>query len=133
MNKLEGIISNTTTEGELSMVEVKIQDTVIKSIVVDNPGLSPYLNPGTGVNILFKETEVIIGYGSLQHLSLENRFQCQVVNIKQGTLLSEVKLKFNSSFITGITSSQSLVPLRLDVGQQVLAFVKINEIMISQI
>ena len=133
MNSLPGKIIGVTTEGNLSLVEVRVQGLAFKSIVVENPETANYLKTGHQVNILFKETEVIIGAPSTDQVSLQNRMLCQILKVNKGKLLSELQLSFGKLPIRAIITSNAVTQLNLEVGNEVLALVKTNEIMLSPV
>ena len=133
MNALTGIIREITTEGELSLVKIAVQDTGFTSIVVEKPQTSAYLKAGNQVKLLFKETEVIIGHPSTDKISLQNRMLCRIVQIKKGKLLSELQLAFGKFHVRAVITSNAVDQLGLQTGKEVLALIKTNEIMLSPV
>ena len=88
MNVLSGNIAEVRVNGELSIVRVKVGDHLLSSIVIDTPETADYLVPGGEVRVIFKETEVIIGTGSTEGISLRNKFRGRVEKIDSDILLS---------------------------------------------
>ena len=63
MNLLTGVIEHIDISGNLSLIGIKVGECQFKSIVVETPKTVDYLIVGGPVNVMFKETEVIIGIG----------------------------------------------------------------------
>ncbi len=131
MNILPGIIKEIITESDLSLVKVEVLDTTFKSIVVENPQTSHYLKTGHQVNMLFKETEVIIGLPAVDHISLQNRMLCEIQHINKGKLLSDLSLSFHRHRLNAVITSHAVEQLKLQPQDQVVALIKTNEIMLS--
>ena len=133
MNKLKGRIGNIDVSGSLSLVTISIgKSTNIKSIVIETPETAPYLQKGEEVNIVFKETEVILAKGNPGAISLINRIPAEVIDIKPGDILCEVNLITESGPVSAILSRHAMDLLTLKKGDTVTAMVKLNEIMISE-
>ena len=133
MNKLKGSIGKVEVSGSLSMVTISIGDsTSFKSIVIETPETALYLQEGKPVNIIFKETEVILAKGNPDGISLINRIPAEVKDIKAGGILCEVNLATEAGPVSAILSRHAVDLLSLKKGDQVTAMVKLNEIMISE-
>ncbi len=133
MNKFQGEIINTRVAGNLTLLEIEVSQSIIKAIVVDNPTLSPYLNIGSSVNLLFKATEVIIAQSSAPATSVINALPCQIQAIKKGEILDEISLNFMDYRIKSIVPNEATSKLHLTEGKDVYALIKINEVMIAKI
>ena len=70
MNSLKGKIEAVNVSGDLSIVTVKVRNTNFSAILIDTPDSDNYLVKGNPINVIFKETEVIIGIGSVDGISL---------------------------------------------------------------
>ncbi len=131
MNTLKGKIINIEVENQMSLVTIDVEDTFLRTVILDTPDTASYLNIGQVVNVLFKETEVIIGTSNGSHISLQNRLKCKVLDIEKGKLLSKILLSFNDTEITSIITVRAVESLGLTVGLEVLALIKTNEIMLT--
>ena len=76
MNVLKGEIETITVRTSLSLVGIKVGQTRLSAIVIDTPETAPYLQIGNAINVIFKETEVIVGSGTEHHISLQNKLIC---------------------------------------------------------
>ena len=133
MNKLRGKIIEIKTSDNLSIVSVSVTDDImLKAIVIETPGTASYLKVGNIVSMLFKETEVILGTDKDLPISLQNKINGVVSSIERGDLLSRITLDTEGEKIISIISSNAVSELGLDKGIKATAFIKLNEVMISE-
>ena len=131
MNKLKGIISQVVSDDHMSIVEMKVGDVMLKTIVIETPSSAPFLQTGNEINILFKETEVSIATDYSGKISLQNKMNCHIKAINKGRLLSTISLDFNGIDISSVITSAAVEQLELKINDEVTALVKTNEIIIS--
>ncbi|TDQ30953.1 TOBE domain-containing protein [Zeaxanthinibacter enoshimensis] len=131
MNRIEGQISGIQVSGSLSLVSVDCKGILLKSIIIDTPDTSDYLATGTKVQLLFKETEIVIAKPGVREISLQNRILAVISAIKQGDLLCSVILESDLGTLEAIISTNAVADLSLQPGIEVLAMIKLNEIMLS--
>lgn len=132
MNSIKGNIAQIEFNGSLSLVSVSVTDTItLKSIVVETPETASYLKKGNTVQVLFKETEVVIGVGDNPQVSLQNRIPSTVKFIETGTLISKLVLDTEVGLLEAVISTNAIQQLQIENGSQVLAMVKLNETMLS--
>ena len=131
MNRLRGIVRNTKGEHNLSLVELDVQGVTMRSVVIDPPD-ADYLAKGNEVNILFKETEVVLGTPEDHRISLQNRLLCTVREIQEGDLLARVQLEFKDKSIESIVTAKAVRELNLTKGASVFAMIKTNEVLIQR-
>ena len=60
MNRLKGKIESINSHDELLLIELNVQQTKMKAIIIGKPNDYSYLEIGNEIAILFKETEVTI-------------------------------------------------------------------------
>lgn len=132
MNVLNGKISSLETSGRLTIVTLDISGIFLKSIIIENPETVSYLKLGNPLQVMFKETEVIIGIGDEIAVSLENRIPGRVIEIKKGELLSNLTLETKAGKIKATLTSESVLKLKLQLDEDVTALVKTTEIMLSE-
>ena len=132
MNSLKGKIEAVNVSGDLSIVTVKVNNTNFSAIVIDTPKTDNYLVKGNPVNVIFKETEVIIGVGSVEGISLRNKLFGEVISIASDTLLSKLIVDTDVGEITSIITSKSVKRLKIEVGTKLTAMIKTNELMLSK-
>ncbi len=130
MNTLKGQVISVESQTNLSLVRVDADGIVISAVVTDTPSSAPYLNEGSVVAVLFKEGDVIIGKGPV-NVSLRNQIPATVSSIEHGQLLSKIHLLHEHTNLASIITSKSVKRLNLQKGDQVMAMIKTNEILIA--
>lgn len=131
MNTLLGIITEIKTEGSLSLVKLKVQNSVLTSIVIDTPETASYLKIGNEIKILFKETEVILAKEITGIISLQNKIECIVHSFEKGNLLCKIILNFDNYRITSVVTRTAFDQLDIQENDEITAMIKTNEISLS--
>jgi len=132
MNSLNGKIEAINVSGDLSIITIKVNETLFSAIVIDTPETDPYLVIGNPIQVIFKETEVIIGIGSVEGISLRNKLFGEVISIASDNLLSKLVINTNVGEITSIITSNSVKRLKIEIGTKLTAMIKTNELMLSK-
>ena len=132
MNVLTGNIAEVRVNGELSIVRVDAGGHLLSCIVIDTPETADYLIAGEEVKVIFKETEVIIGTGTTEGISLRNKFRGKVLKIDSDILLSKLTIETKVGTITSIITSNAVAELGIREGSEVTAMVKTNELILSK-
>ena len=134
MNRFEGTIRSIDNHGHLSLVTVAVADELsVKSIVIETPETAGYLRADSRIAVLFKETEVILSDPGTSPISVPNRFEVKVMEIEEGRLLSRIVLRSTAGELAAVSPSETLPILGLEIGIDVLALIKTNEVMLSEI
>ncbi len=131
MNILRGKITDITSEGSITLVGINVEGVMFYSLIL-NGSETFSLFKGKEVYILFKETEVSIGKGIKGEISLSNQIKATVINIEKGKILSLLKLKFKGQEIKSIITTKSLERLNIKINDEVIAFIKANEVSIME-
>ena len=132
MNSLQGKIVGVKSQDQLSVVEIGVGEYILKAVVLETPSTADYLADQQSIRVLFKETEVVIGLPDCANqVSLQNQLPGTISAIKQGKLLSELTLETKVGVVVSIISAASVDRLNLEVGTEVLALIKTNEIMLA--
>lgn len=132
MNSFSGNISQIESSGNISIVSVLIGESlIIKSVIIDTEDTAPYLTKGTPVKTLFKETEVILSLEKNPAISLQNKVSGEISDIEKGALLSRIVIKTPYGSLVSIISSNAVQSLQLDIGTNVTAMIKLNEIILA--
>jgi molybdate transport system regulatory protein len=132
MNRLTGKI--TALSGRDGIVLVKILSAgglALTSVILESPETAHFIREGITVDILFKETEVMIGKGDVSGISVRNRIPGEITSVKLGEILCQVELRTNGAVIRSIITKEAATDLRLSVGDHVIALVKSNEISLA--
>lgn len=132
MNSFKGNISHIKTKGNLSIITIQINDEIaLKSIVLETPKTASFLRIDNEIEVLFKETEVILSIDQNSRTSVQNNIPGTIKHIEKGALLSKVNLATSAGELTTIISTDAIHDLNLKVGLKVTALIKLNEIMLS--
>ena len=78
--------------------------------------------------MLFKETEIALAKNLSGMISLRNRISVIVQSIERGDILSAVTLDYDSKRLVSVITSRAIERLQINVGDQLEALVKANEI-----
>jgi len=132
MNILKGTIEKLTISGSLTLIGIKVDTIDMSAIVIDTPKTAPYLKIGNTITVVFKETEVIIGKGNTDEISLRNKFKGTIEILESKELLSKLTINTNVGKISSIITTNAVKQLKLELGTTVTAMVKTNEILISE-
>lgn len=131
MNIFKGKIEAVNVNGELSIITIRVKSISFTAIVIDTPVTAPYLKHGNPIKVIFKETEVIIGIGSVEGISLRNKLFGKVLSIESDNLLSKLIIQTKIGEITSIITSNSVKRLKIEIGTEVCAMIKTNELLLS--
>lgn len=116
----------------MSVVSVEIGSKIeFHAIVIDTPESANYLQKDQEVIVLFKETEVIITTDKTPNISIENQIAGIIINIEKGSLLSELTIQVANHQLSAILTSKSVEALNLRTGSEIIAMIKINDVMLS--
>lgn len=132
MNAHKGTIEKIEVSGNLSLVSINVGDCHFKSIVIETPKTADYLIAGKEINVMFKESEVIIGLEDKPRISLRNRMPGTISKIEKGQLLTKLTLDTKIGEIFSIITSNAVAELGLHVGCAAVGMVKTNEVLISR-
>ena len=131
MNKVSGKIDFIESHENLSIVKIKAGRFIFTTIIIETEESADYLVIGGDINLLFKETEVMICGVPCPPISLQNRIEGRIEDIMKGKLLSQVSLKTDIGNIKSIITTNAVRQLDLKLGDEVIAMIKTNEIMLQ--
>ncbi|NNF34904.1 MAG: TOBE domain-containing protein [Saprospiraceae bacterium] len=131
MNKITGIITDINSDNGLSLINLKCGDQMMKSIVINHQDGSSGFKLNDSVTIMFKETEVFIGKGWDQEISLRNQFRGMIKSVKQGNILAEVVIECEVGEVRSVITVDATSELSLSKGDKVTAMIKTNEVLLS--
>ena len=135
MNRLKGHIKKIESTENLSIIWVSLSTSekaiLLKSIVVKSPERVSSFQKEQAVELLFKETEVILGLEDNASISIENKIKGTIQRIAHGKLLSKIVIDTKVGEISSVLPTSSVELLGLNEGLSIIALVKMNEIMLS--
>ena len=132
MNILNGKIATIKTKGSLSLVKINVNGIFLNTIIIETPKTASYLKQGNPIKVVFKETEVIIGKGTTQNLSLQNKVIGTILEIEKGDFLSKITIDSEVGKIVVIITTGAVEELQLTLNDKVTAMMQTTEIMLSE-
>jgi molybdate transport system regulatory protein len=131
MNNLKGNITHIESIEHLSLVRIQVGSVEFKSIVIDTPESSDYLQVNRRVDVLFKESETVLARNLKGDISMQNRIEGKVVAIDKGKILSNIHLDCKGNRISSLITSLSVERMGIKIGVEVTALIKTNEIVLA--
>ena len=131
MNRIRGTVKEIVSEKSLSLVRVERDGVLFTSVVIGDAESIPALKIGAPISLLFKESEVVIATGSTDHISLRNRIPGQISHLELGNLLATITIDTSLGPVTSIITRNAVNNLGLEIGRNVTAMIKTNEMMLS--
>ncbi|MBL7473236.1 TOBE domain-containing protein [Robertkochia sediminum] len=132
MNSLKGHITGMQSEGSLTMVHVDLEGNLpLEVMVIDTPETVNYLRNGREIEVLFKETELILSREAIPNISVHNRIPCRVYRLEEGKILTRIYLNSEAGPMTALLPTTALSTMQLTEGTALTALVKFNEIMLA--
>lgn len=129
MNKLTGFIKEIKTCDEILQVFIDINGKIFTSLILSS---NEKYEINQKVNILFKETEVMIASKDSK-ISARNAFLSKILSIQNGEILSAVKFDFLGENIDCIVTKNAVLDLECKINEEFIWFVKSNEISIQKV
>ena len=133
MNTLRGRITAIESNDHVSLVDVEVSGDSFTATLLETPEDAPYLRVGNVVDVLFKETEVSLAKNLSGLISLRNRVQTTVKQVRSGVILSEVVLDYRGRTISSIITTRSIKRLDIKPGDEIEAMVKANEMTLLEV
>ena len=128
MNKLPATITAIQQSGTILLVDTEVKGHLFSALLIESVSQPEWLFVGNPVDLVFKETEVTLAKGLQGIISMRNRMKCKVLKINKGDLLSMITLQFNNFAIVSAITTRAVNSLQLEIGDEVDALVKSNEV-----
>ena len=129
MNKLTGFIKEIKSYDDIVQISIDVKGKIFISLILAS---NETYKLGQKINILFKETEVMIASVSSK-ISARNAFICKITEIKNGEILSSISFDFYGDKIVSIITKNALLDLNCKENEEFMWFVKSNEISIQKV
>jgi molybdopterin-binding protein len=132
MNSIKGKIKSVSYKGSLSFVKVEKNNVYLSAIILTSKSSRSHLEIGNNINVIFKESEVIMGIGDVSGISLQNKIPGTIMTIDSNELMSKVTLDTAIGKVRSIITSNAVKQLGLREGVKAIAMIKTNEMMLSE-
>jgi molybdopterin-binding protein len=130
MNTLSGTIWDIETYSTLNIVRVKVEDFMFKIFTLE---LSEAISPGKQIQLLFKETAVIISDNIDTRISASNMLIGKVSELVKGELFSEVHLETSAGLFNSLITTDLMMDFGIRKNSEVAVFVKASDISLAEI
>lgn len=125
MNKLAAVITKVERHESLCFLELEASGICLSMLLFD---LKPEFSEGSRVQVLFKETEVVLAKRLSGEISFSNRFQAVITKIGKGEILADLNLSCPAGKISSIITMKALNRLALEPGEEVTVMVKASQL-----
>jgi molybdopterin-binding protein len=122
MNHLEGIVQEVHTDRNVSLVEIRLGDSIISALTVN-----PDFHPGEKVSIEFKEASMSLAKSISGELSIRNRFDLVIEAVTVNKVLTKVILNFHGTRLVSTITTSSADSMQLKAGDRVEGLVKTTD------
>lgn len=124
MNKIRAKIANVLKNGSVALVKLNALDSnaELTALVLD---FNDNLALGAECNAMFKESEVMIALLD-SRVSARNCFKARITEIECDGIFARIFLDFES--LTALITKEACEVLNLKIGDEILWFVKSNEV-----
>jgi molybdopterin-binding protein len=129
MNQLSGTIKHTKSSEGITHIYIEVGDKILSSLIL---GEEEEYQKDEKVNLLFKETEVMIA-SKESIVSARNSFISPITYINMGEILAEIHFDFDGIQIVSVVTKGALDDLKCNIGDEFRWFVKSNEVLIARI
>lgn len=130
MNKLAAVIRKVERHESLYFLELDASGTCLSMLLFD---LKPGFSEGSRVQVLFKETEVVLAKRLSGEISFSNRFQAMIVKVGRGNILADIILSCPAGEISSIITVKALDRLALEPGDEVTVMVKASQLSLEAV
>ncbi len=130
MSTLKAKIVNIQNIDNLHIVKF---DFFGESLSMMSLELNDNIQIGVDVLLKTKATSIAIAKKFSGELSYSNKLNSKILAIQNGKLLTTIKLQTNGAVLESIITKDSSLRMNLEVGDDVIALIKANEISIVEI
>jgi molybdopterin-binding protein len=130
MSNLLATVKNIQSCDTLHIVEFESNSQKLSMMSLD---LDDKIKIGTKLKLKLKPALVAIGKNFSGDISYSNQLKTTIISIENGKLLTNIKLRFYDSTIESIITLASSKRMKLNKGDEVIAFIKASELSIGEI
>jgi len=132
MNIIKAKITALACSGSITLVTLQTEaQIVLQLLVIDSPKTAPYLQKGTAVRAFFKETEVILACPMANEIAIPNKINARISLLEHDQFLTRVHLETAVGALSALVHAKTLQSMNLGIGDNVVALIKMNEIMLA--
>ena len=129
MNTLRAKVSTIKSMDNLALVSFSFGKQKLEMISL---GLSQTLKEGSTVILGVKATSITIAKEFQGRISTTNQLEARVESVKNGKLLSSIRVKIENSVLESLITSEASSLLHIKKGDAVLVFIKASDLSIIE-
>ncbi|RAX52255.1 hypothetical protein CCY99_07640 [Helicobacter sp. 16-1353] len=131
MNSIRGVIESVKISNNVALLKVANTENKAQIFSVLMLDFDERFKIGMSVNLLFKESEVMVCARECEKISARNRFISTIQNIEFDEIFARIYFEFGKYTITSLITKEASEYLGLEVGEEFAWFVKSNEVMLE--
>lgn len=125
MNHIQAIIKCIDRQETLCFLELEASGIVLGMLLFD---LDASFSAGCHVTVLFKETEVSLVKNFSGETSILNCFSALIKEIRQGSILADIRLECPAGTVTSIITMKALERMQLLENESVTIMIKASQL-----
>ncbi len=130
MNKFKTTITKIQSVDNLNIVNFDFFGASLSMMSLD---LADKLQVGSEVELTAKPTHIAIAKEFSGDISYSNQLDAKIIQVKNGELLSSIKLSLGDTTCESIITKNSSTRMNLQVDDKVTLFIKASELSIKEI
>lgn len=130
MSTLIATITKIQSVDNLNLVSFDFNGTELKMMSL---GLGAEVQVGKKVSLAIKPSSVALAKEFSGELSYINSIHASIVEVKNGELLSSIKLQANGNIFESLMTKESSLKMDLCVEDKVIALLKASELSIAEV
>ena len=127
MNTFNAEVKQIKSVENLNIVKFDFDGITLSMMSLE---LNDKIKVGTKVKLSTKPTHVAIAKKFSGEVSYSNQLHVKIIHVENGELLSSIKMQINDTVLESIITKDSSDRMNLNVGDEVTAFIKANELSI---
>jgi molybdopterin-binding protein len=122
LNRVFGEIIKIDYKDNFSVVEVNTKLGNLFVAVLETPETASYLKEKNYINLLFNPAELLLF--KIKDETLLNMFDCKIIEIERGKLLSKILLEKDSIKLESLVLAKQVDKYDLKIGDRVFCHIK---------
>jgi len=130
MNTIVAEVKEIKSVDNLNIVKFYFAGTTLSMMSLE---LDKNIKVGVKVKLITKPTHIAIAKKFSGEVSYSNQLEAKIIDIKNGELLSSIKIQIWETTLESIITKDSSERMNLHIGDIVSAFIKANELSIVEV
>jgi len=125
MNTIVAEVKEIKSVDNLNIVKFYFAGTTLSMMSLE---LDENIKVGVKVKLITKPTHIAIAKEFSGEVSYSNQLEAKIIDIKNGELLSSIKIQIWETTLESIITKDSSERMNLHIGDMITAFIKANEL-----